>query len=294
MPTMPIRLLGNKYSIYFDGVNDYAFIAQNLGMNPSASNSGLTLQFWMKNQSLTGSGVTEWTIFHNVDATNNNYLKFSIVKVGAFFYHKITLKLNNGDVMEARATSTLATLAGGNGRWHLVTIKVGAASSGDNEIRLCINDNIDVALTDEGDGDITDLGSGWASSMSLGDGISIAGEQTLDGSDNWQTPDTAFWNGYITSLAWFVAILTDDMIKQIYYAQSEFNYLVATGFYTSSPVARLTTWNYWMEGDGDNMYFLNQENPTGVSGQRERLIMENGANYSSNTPRTLWHNPHGT
>ena len=287
MPTMPIRLLGNKYSIYFDGVNDYAYISQNTAMNPTASNSGFTLQFWMKNQSLTGSGVTEWTVFHNVDATNNNYLKFSIVKVGGFFHHKITLKLNNGDVVQARASLPYASLTGGNDRWNLVTLQIGSnVDTSDNDIRLCINDTIDVALTDEGDGDITDLGSSWASSMSLGDGISIAGEQVLDESDNWRAPDTAFWNGYITSLAWFAAQLTDDMIKQIYYAQSEFNYLVATGAYTSSAVSRLGAWNYWMEGDPVSNYFINQETPTGVAGERQRLVMENGASYSSNTPRT--------
>ena len=260
MPPMPQRIMGNKYSMYFDGVNDYGEIENNNLMTPVSNTDGFTVSYWFKQRSGTSG-----THFQIANTGEENVAYF---RIESDTNRKIKVSFNNeaGDTTTITGATTLDL-----NKWYFIVVMLGGEGSA--TMKLYINGAVDPVSGTPG------LESDWADAGLF---YGLFGTHIEKSDDGWQDTKLNSLNCYIDQFSWTNKQFTEQLIKQIYYAHSEFDFLTVTNYYTSTFKDELKTWYTPTVGwDGFN-FVKSMVNP---SITRAGVTFVNGATTASETPR---------
>ena len=310
MPPMPTRCIGNKSSIYFDGVNDYA-AAQNSLFSCGASTSGLYAFAWVKwnhNAATQGDPMTIWQTTDT--GTDKKYIRLSArmydAGSGNYWQYYVDLK-DDEDHFSAMKTSYVTGVndAVNVNDWHLVLVqinidegtykaRIGLAGIDDVGRHVISLDDTNVSAAGESfhnnsetylDG--TNLHPNWGQSMSTGDVVTVgSGWRWNQPGSDWLGAAEEPFEGLINELNVGNSVISLEEFKRVYYAQGEHDYSVGSGNWESGAAARNTVWYRHGLNSSDNAttvfgyYGVNNGGSTAT-----RLELQNGAELSSDTPR---------
>tara|TARA_R100001510_G_C7634752_1_gene193095 strand:+ start:439 stop:1191 length:753 start_codon:yes stop_codon:yes gene_type:complete len=160
----------NKYSVDFDGSNDYLEVEDHGTLD---FNAGFSVNFWVypdastANDRMIAKGTTgtgEWMISFGSGAAIRVYTKDG-----------------NDNALDFTSTNTLST-----GAWAMVTVVVNRTAS---KIQVYKNGG---NLNESSD---ASWDSGWANSQALRIGLNSAGSNEFEG----QISEVAIWNGELSS-----------------------------------------------------------------------------------------------
>lgn len=310
MPPMPIRCIGNKSSIYFDGVNDVA-MAQNTSFTCGASTSGIYIFAWVKWNHDAGTQGDPMTIWQTTDTgTDKKYIRFSArmydAGSGNMWQYYVDLK-DDEDHFSAMKTSFaqgVNTTINVND-WHLTLVQInihdgdykariglaGTDSTGRHVISL---DDTNVSAAGESfhnNGetylDALNLHQDWGRSMDTGDMVTIgAGYRWNQSTGDWYGTTEEPFEGLINEVSVGNTVVSLDEFKRVYYAQGEHDYSVGSGNWESGQAARNVIWyRHGLNPSDDTTRIFGYYGVDNGGSTLTRLELHNGAELSSDTPR---------
>ena len=260
MPPMPQRIMGNKYSMYFDGVNDYGEIENNSLMTPTNGSDGFTVSYWFAQR---GGAVGTHFQIANTGVENVAYFR---IESDTNRKIKVTFNNESDDTTVITGATTLDL-----NKWYFITVMLGG--EGTATMKLYINGTHELITGTAG------LESGW---YDAGLFYGTFGAHSVKSGDGWGGVEVGNLNCYIDQFSWTNKQFTEELIKQIYYAHSEFDFLTVTNYYTSTFKDELKTW-YSTTSGWDNSNFVKSAVHPSIA--RAGVTFVNGATTASRTPR---------
>jgi hypothetical protein len=275
MPPMPQRIIGNKYSMRFDGINDYGYVDLNPDLNMTAeAENGWTICYWVKNH-YGVAGLDDATHFQVVDKNGPAHIKLESDDDYKFMF---VFKASDGTRYTCRTSNAVSEQTD----WTFVVASIGYYNETYRQA-LWINGERATVIYDEASGGSAgqEITESHIHSDNAFDSV-IFGAQYQDDGGNPATESipVKWFKGSINDIAFFTSLVTDNIVRQWYYAQSEFDFEIATGYYVTG-VRDMCTSIYipTLYDDSTTIPCLKS------SAARRKIVLENGAGLVSDTPR---------
>ena len=261
MPPMPQRIMGNKLSMIFDGVNDNGIVAFHETLRPATDARGIAFNFWYNKD----KNATPGTVIQVSDTEENYWIKVSL---------NSSSKLQLDFDVPVGGYTTLDGTAIDYGVWYNVHVQIGYIDGNNWSGELYINGS------KANNGPVSVPATNWTQGTAFS---RIVFGAELDGSSGWGETFQSHHTCLIGDTCFFNSYLPETAIKQIYYAQNQFNFNTNTNYYLGSNFVTALYLPESMTGTVPNVTVPDKKNPD-EGGNAIRL--QNGAKSSSDTPST--------